>query len=125
MFSRHPKSLSPKKKQEQERLEQASKELMDKLRQKDELEAALTQTQAKLKEAEKSAAELLAKEQAERRRHQEEMQASLALAQTNLKVYEVSERVGFTDYHYFLKIFKKITGFVPTDTRCDNFYHKN
>lgn len=47
------------------------------------------------------------------------------LAQTTLKVYEISEKVGFTDYHYFLKIFKKITGFVPTDTRCDNFYHKN
>jgi AraC-like DNA-binding protein len=47
------------------------------------------------------------------------------LATTTLKVYEVSERVGFTDYHYFLKIFKKVTGIVPTDTRCDNFYHKN
>jgi len=47
------------------------------------------------------------------------------LASTNLKVYEVSERVGFTDYHYFLKIFKKVTGNVPTDTRSDNFYHKN
>ncbi|NLI21950.1 MAG: response regulator [Clostridiales bacterium] len=47
------------------------------------------------------------------------------LAGTNLKVYEVSERVGFTDYHYFLKIFKKVTGSVPTDTRTDNFYHKN
>ncbi|MEA4929762.1 MAG: response regulator transcription factor [Candidatus Limiplasma sp.] len=46
------------------------------------------------------------------------------LASTTLKVYEVSERVGFTDYHYFLKIFKKVTGNVPTDTRSDNFYHK-
>lgn len=40
------------------------------------------------------------------------------LAQSTLKVYEVAEKVGFTDYHYFLKIFKKITGIVPTDTRC-------
>ena len=47
------------------------------------------------------------------------------LAGTNLKVYEVSERVGFTDYHYFLKIYKKVTGSVPTDTRSDIFYHKN
>lgn len=47
------------------------------------------------------------------------------LAQTTLKVYEVSERVGFTDYHYFLKIFKKVTGIVPTDTRCENFCHRN
>ena len=44
--------------------------------------------------------------------------AQALLAQTNLKVYEISERVGFTDYHYFLKIFKKITGILPTDTRC-------
>ena len=47
------------------------------------------------------------------------------LAGTNLKVYEVSRRVGFTDYHYFLKIFKKVTGNVPTDTRFDDFCHKN
>ena len=47
------------------------------------------------------------------------------LAQTSLKVYEVSQRVGFTDYHYFLKIYKKITGALPTDTRSDNFYHKS
>jgi two-component system, response regulator YesN len=47
------------------------------------------------------------------------------LSQTNLKVYEVSQRVGFTDYHYFLKIYKKITGALPTDSRSDNFYHKS
>ncbi len=47
------------------------------------------------------------------------------LASTTLKVYEVSQRVGFTDYHYFLKIYKKVTGNVPTDTRSDTFYHKN
>ncbi len=44
--------------------------------------------------------------------------AKALLAQSNLKVYEVAQKVGFTDYHYFLKIFKKITGFVPTETRC-------
>ena len=63
-------------------------------------------------------------ENAERREARIEKAKEL-LAQTTLKVYEISEKVGFTDYHYFLKIFKKITGFVPTDTRCDNFYHKN
>lgn len=47
------------------------------------------------------------------------------LANTNLKVYEVSERVGFTDYRYFLKIFKKVAGILPTETRSDEFYHKN
>lgn len=36
---------------------------------------------------------------------------------TGLKVYEVAKEVGFTDYHYFLIIFKKITGTNPTDTR--------
>ncbi|HPJ02028.1 MAG TPA: response regulator [Candidatus Limiplasma sp.] len=39
------------------------------------------------------------------------------LAQTTLKVYEVAQEVGFTDYHYFLIIFKKLTGSTPTDTR--------
>lgn len=39
------------------------------------------------------------------------------LAQSNLKVYEIAEKVGFTDYHYFLRIFKKIAGIVPTETR--------
>ena len=47
------------------------------------------------------------------------------LAQSNDKVYEVAEKVGFTDYHYFLKIYKKVTGGVPTETRCCNFYHKS
>jgi len=39
------------------------------------------------------------------------------LSHSNLKVYEVAEKVGFTDYHYFLKIYKKITGIIPTETR--------
>ena len=39
------------------------------------------------------------------------------LMSTNQKVYEVAQDVGFTDYHYFLVIFKKITGINPTDIR--------
>jgi two-component system, response regulator YesN len=39
------------------------------------------------------------------------------LSNSNLKVYEVAQRVGFTDYRYFLKIYKKITGINPTETR--------
>jgi two-component system response regulator YesN len=34
-----------------------------------------------------------------------------------MKVYEVAEEVGFTDYNYFLKIFKKFTGASPSKIR--------
>ena len=44
-------------------------------------------------------------------------EARRLLADPTLKVYEIAERVGFTDYHYFLKIFKKVTGKSPTDVR--------
>lgn len=44
-------------------------------------------------------------------------QAKRLLLQPELKVYEIAERVGFTDYHYFLKIFKKVTGITPSDLR--------
>ena len=44
-------------------------------------------------------------------------EAQRLLANPALKVYEVAERVGFTDYHYFLKIFKKVTGTTPKDLR--------
>ena len=43
--------------------------------------------------------------------------AKQLLSTSNLKVYEVAEKVGFTDYHYFLKIYKKIAGNLPTQTR--------
>ena len=39
------------------------------------------------------------------------------LADPGLKVYEIAEKVGFTDYHYFLKIYKKFTGTNPSDLR--------
>ena len=44
-------------------------------------------------------------------------EAQRLLANPTLKVYEIAEQVGFTDYHYFLKIFKKVTGITPTDLR--------
>ena len=30
-----------------------------------------------------------------------------------LKIYEIAESVGFTDYKYFIKVFKKYTGYSP------------
>jgi len=39
------------------------------------------------------------------------------LACSGLKVYEIAEKVGFTDYYYFLKIFKKIAGANPSEMR--------
>ena len=44
-------------------------------------------------------------------------EARRLLADPTLKVYEIAEQVGFTDYHYFLKIFRKVTGKSPTDMR--------
>ena len=44
-------------------------------------------------------------------------EARRLLADPTLKVYEIAEQVGFTDYHYFLKIFRKVTGKSPTDLR--------
>ena len=44
-------------------------------------------------------------------------EAQRLLTNPTLKVYEVAEQVGFTDYHYFLKIYKKVTGATPRDMR--------
>lgn len=43
--------------------------------------------------------------------------ATELLSDPSYKIYEVAEKVGFTDYHYFLKIFKKITGVNPTEIK--------
>lgn len=37
------------------------------------------------------------------------------LEQTTLKNYEIAERVGFSDPHYFGISFKKMTGMSPTE----------
>ena len=39
------------------------------------------------------------------------------LAGTNLKLYEVAEKVGYSDPKYFSRIFKEITGQLPTEYR--------
>lgn len=39
------------------------------------------------------------------------------LSSTSLYTYEVAEQVGYTDFRYFTKIFKKITGLTPSDYR--------
>lgn len=42
-------------------------------------------------------------------------EAKRLLAETDLKNYEIAERVGFTDPHYFSIVFKKVTGKTPTE----------
>ena len=37
------------------------------------------------------------------------------LEHTDLKNYEIAERVGFSDSHYFSVAFKKTTGKTPTE----------
>ena len=39
------------------------------------------------------------------------------LVGTNLKLYEVAEKVGYSDPKYFSRIFKEITGQLPTEYR--------
>lgn len=39
------------------------------------------------------------------------------LRETNLKVYEVSERVGYSDIAYFSKVFRSVTGLSPKQFR--------
>lgn len=41
--------------------------------------------------------------------------ARVLLEQTNKKTYEIAERVGYSDAHYFSITFKKITGKTPTE----------
>ena len=39
------------------------------------------------------------------------------LCSTSLKLYEISERVGYTDPKYFSKVFKEVTGQLPNEYR--------
>ena len=42
-------------------------------------------------------------------------EAKRLLMQSDLKVYEVSQRVGFSDVRYFSQVFLKSTGVLPKD----------
>ena len=46
--------------------------------------------------------------------------AKKLLSETNCKVKDVALRSGFGDYHYFSKIFKKITGLSPAEYRKES-----
>lgn len=39
------------------------------------------------------------------------------LEHTNLPVHVISEKVGYENYSYFTKLFKKVTNFTPMDYR--------
>ena len=43
--------------------------------------------------------------------------AKKLLTQTTLPVSEVAARVGYDDYNYFIKVFKKETDFTPAKYR--------
>ena len=47
-------------------------------------------------------------------------EAKKLLRTTNLKNYEIAERVGFADPHYFSVAFKKATGKSPTEWGRDH-----
>ena len=39
------------------------------------------------------------------------------LRDTNLKIYEIAHMVGYSDFKYFNRVFKKITSITPTEYR--------
>ena len=43
--------------------------------------------------------------------------AKILLLKENLSVAEIAEKVGFSDYNYFTKIFKKVVGTTPSQYR--------
>lgn len=45
--------------------------------------------------------------------------AARLLEETTLRVSEVSCKVGFSDYNYFSRVFKKMLGYTPTDYRLE------
>jgi two-component system response regulator YesN len=47
------------------------------------------------------------------------------LEETNLKIYEIAERVGFSDPHYFCISFKKIIGMTPKTYAKEYTYEKS
>ena len=47
-------------------------------------------------------------------------EAKRLLSETDLSVHEISDKVGFTDYNYFCRVFKKIVGCPALKYRKDN-----
>jgi YesN/AraC family two-component response regulator len=43
--------------------------------------------------------------------------AKYLLTSSSLKNYEIAEALGYNDHEYFSKVFKKSTGFSPTEYR--------
>lgn len=50
--------------------------------------------------------------------------AEKLLGESDKKIAEIAELVGFPDYNYFTKVFKKETGFTPREYRR-NFFCSN
>lgn len=48
-------------------------------------------------------------------------QARLLLKSTTMMTYEISEKVGFSDYKYFSTVFRKSTGLSPSQYRTNNY----
>lgn len=46
--------------------------------------------------------------------------AKKLLEESNLKIRQVAEESGFNDYHYFSKVFKKMTGVSAAQYRKEN-----
>ena len=46
--------------------------------------------------------------------------AKRLLRQTSLRNYEIAEKVGFSDPHYFSHVFKKMTGKTPKEYAREN-----
>ena len=52
-------------------------------------------------------------------------QAKELLKTTNMKITEVAHQCGYNDAHYFSTMFKKITGFTPSEIREDRKKNRN
>lgn len=47
------------------------------------------------------------------------------LKDSRIKLYEITSSIGFTDVNYFSTLFKRHTGFTPSELREKNLYDKN
>lgn len=55
--------------------------------------------------------------------------ASKLLLHTNMQIFMIASQVGYKDYFYFAKVFKRFTGYTPTSYRStfrqENAPHSN